>query len=164
MTSITPHSSNRTFGSLPASIAVAEFTLTVAAIDGEETAALFRERLQSAFLRLSPLLGLVYELDIEEIDVWTGSRKSRNRAKLNRKKVQKKKGIAGFLAAAAGTAITFVGLAATDYSQIEKNFEAAVKAVERQFSEEGRVATVEEVKICVRPSDQKDEEPKNEDQ
>lgn len=93
---------------------------------GAGRAAEIRASIADAFAKLDPMLSLLYDLEIEETEVHSGSRKSKNKPRLKRKKgrtiLQKLMAI--------GSALGFaVGVLSADYSKIPENLEKACQVV-----------------------------------
>ncbi len=119
-------------GDLPDAIPLGEFTLTVAGTDWAElteTAHAFDREVQRTFARAHPILLSLYDLIIEEFAVHDGSRRSKKKAKLNKKAKP-----TGWFARTRVALMTALTLATTDYSKIPERFHAVVTTVERVFT------------------------------
>jgi hypothetical protein len=116
----------------PESVDVVEFTLQVADTGpaADELAAHVRTALSEEFAKSDPLLASLYELEIEEIEIWEGSRNSRNKGRLKRRRTR---GWMGGLRRIGASALLVLTLASTDYSKIPQNFEAAQQKVEQIY-------------------------------
>lgn len=144
---------------VPSEIEIAQFVLTVDEEHGEQIVALFRERLEQEFFRRQPLLMLLYTLEVEETSVWTGSRKSRNKARLKRKKAKGvNKSLRRRLLGALGGMLVVLRIVSIDYAQIGENFDQARKAVEQQFRVEGTRAEIDHLEIDPRPGKDTDDQ------
>jgi hypothetical protein len=117
----------------PEVVDVVKFTLEIAGSitpATDDLAAQVRRALSEEFAKCDPLLATLYELEIEETEVWEGSRKSRNRGRLKRRHGG---GLIEKLKRAGGTALIVLTLASTDYKKIPENFEIARQKVEQTY-------------------------------
>ena len=132
---------------LPEVIEIVKFTLV---IEGQNTpiteklAALIRRRFSNDFAECDPLLATVYELVIEETEVWEGSRHSRNRGKLKRRQggswidKLKRTGTATLLA---------LQILSTDFTKIPENLGKARQMVEQTFHDMGHQIEIMDMHI-----------------
>ena len=101
---------------------IGEFILKINSLTGQlsdKLSAEIRQAIIHKFISLNPLLCKVYDFEIEESEVIYGSRKSRNKGKLKKKKGKTfgeriKNGFNGFLLA--------LTLTSTDYKKSQKTF------------------------------------------
>ena len=122
------------------------FTLVIGAgaNSGERIAAAFREYVTTAFETANPLLANYYDLVIEEGEVWTGSRKSRNKIKLRKKKVRtvvdwfKKSGV---------ILMTSLNLLAIDPDVVKHNLGHIITTAEQVFTGTAADVTTEDRNI-----------------
>lgn len=106
---------------------IAHFSIYINIDDNEEADLLAIEvqnRIISEFKKKYPLLSLFFELEIEEVLVEYGSRKSKHKAKLKKKKGA---GLWKIL-------VLSYTLLSTDYNNIEKNFEKITVIVQEVYS------------------------------
>lgn len=109
-------------GGLPETIELGEFVLSISGLEETTAAAVaqrYCKRLRELTFSRSATLGYFYDLEIDEIEVWSGSRKSRHRARFKRRKGGFRKLLA--------RAITALGLLSIDPSQIEENVQWALQ-------------------------------------
>jgi hypothetical protein len=125
---------------------IGEFTLKINSLTGQPSdklAAEIRQSIINKFISLNPLLCKVYDFEIEESEVVYGSRKSRNKGKLKKKKGKTfgeriRNGFNGFLLA--------LTLTSTDYKKIPENFRDAVEFVESIFKNKPNDINIEDLK------------------
>jgi hypothetical protein len=118
----------------PEAVDVVEFTLEIAgrsATSAEELAAQVRRALSEEFAKCDPLLASLYELEIEETEVWEGSRNSRNRGRLKRRRGGS---LMDRLKRAGGTALIMLTIASTDYTKITQNLVTVLQKAEQTYS------------------------------
>lgn len=120
---------------MPRKIEIGTFQLTIRNLSTEEGDVLseeFRRKVAKHFAQLNPLLSNLYDLVIEEEQVWVGSRKSRNKVTL-----KKKKGGSLFktLKRGGSAALLALNLLSIDYELVRENFEASVRYVEEQLTQ-----------------------------
>lgn len=124
---------------------VGEFMLTIRHLEGAEAdqlAAQIRRYIETAFRKANPLLCTLYDFEIDETEVWTGSRKSKNRGKLKKKKGKTIKEKLGLLLSRLALGLS---LAATDPTVIQENWERVVQSVENVFGTEPPEVEIEEL-------------------
>ena len=124
---------------------VGEFVLTIRHLEGREAdqlAAQIRAYIETSFKKANPLLCTLYDFEIEETEVWSGSRKSRNRGKLKKKKGKTIKGKLGLLLSRLALGLS---LAATDPIVIQQNWERVVQGVEKVFGMEPPEVEIDEL-------------------
>ncbi len=114
---------------LPELLDLGEFTLLLhdeTIESGAPLAKQIRESIVAAFAKLDPVLSLVYELEIDETEVSSSSRKSKHPVRLKRKKgtslLQK-------LVVAVSAFGFVVGVLSADYDKIPENIEKACQTV-----------------------------------
>lgn len=149
--------------SLPETIHIAEFVLSVDEPGGEQTAAKFRELLQQEFFRLQPTLGLIYELEIEESEVWVGSRKSRNKVRLRRKgggRGSNRRQSRGALTKVLQRVVLVLGLVSMDYEKLGYNLVKAYGVVVEQLGNEGQRVEIESIAIHPRREEDDEDDPR----
>ena len=126
-------------------IAIAEFTLTVRGERDADIAAAFRRDLEEQIARMQPFLSLVYDVEVEEFEVWTGSRKSKNRVKLKKKKKSTKS--SGGLKRTLGALLIGLKLLSADYDQVGENVRKAIQTVEQKYQARGHDVHVDDVQV-----------------
>jgi hypothetical protein len=125
---------------------IGEFTLKINSLTGQQSdklAAEIRQSIIDKFIALNPLFCKVYDFEIEESEIVYGSRKSKNKGKLKKKKGKTfgeriKNGFNGFLLA--------LTLTSTDYKKIPENFRDAVEFVESIFKNKPNDINIEDLK------------------
>lgn len=120
---------------MPRRIEIGTFQLTIRNLNTKEGDALseeFRRKVAKHFAQQNPLLCNLYDLVIEEEEVWVGSRQSRNKVTL-----KKKKGGSFFKTVKRGgaAALLALNLLSVDYELVRENFEASVHYVEEQLTQ-----------------------------
>ncbi len=133
---------------IPDEIVLGEFTLTIHGLSDYEAESLsntFRAKIQSEFQIANPLLSILYDLVIEEEDVWQGSRKSRNKAKLKRKKGG---GIGAVIKQTGMSMIFALQIMSIDPDVVTKNYGRIIQVVGQVFQEEGHDISTEQVNMC----------------
>ena len=134
-----------TFATLPESLELAEFVLSVPdGPEGERLAKAFDEQVMLEFRRREPAISALYELEIEELAVWTGSRKSKKRARL-RKRTAKKEGVVAWLKRNATVITLILGIASADTGKMEENLEKAIHTVVAASQAAGHMISVENI-------------------
>jgi len=118
---------------------------------GEKLAAEVRALISEKFMKLSPALSIFYDLEIEETEVVSGSRKSKNKLKLKKKKGNTLGQKIFNAVAAVGLA---VGLLSADYDNIPDNLERACQQVVAECQIRGKNVEITNMNFSpVRPDD-----------
>lgn len=144
----------RSHRKLRETIDLGEFTLLLpeeTVESGAKLAAEVRAAIVSRFMRFNPVLSLFYDLDIEEADVVSGSRRSKNKPRLKRKKGR----TFGQKIFNAMTVVGLtVGLLSADYENIPTNLEKACKQVVSKCQLRGQNVQIIDLNFqSVRPDD-----------
>jgi hypothetical protein len=132
---------------LPEVIDILEFTLVIEGQNtpiADELAAQIRRRFSDEFAKCDPLLATVYELVIEETEVWEGSRRSHNRGKLKRRQggswIDK-------LKRTGGAVVIVLTILSTDYKKIPENLGWVGQKVEQTFHGLGHQIEIRDMHI-----------------
>lgn len=122
---------------LPESIDLGEFTLLIHGRDersGEPLAKEIRALIAQEFAKRDLVLSLLYEIEIEEFEVGSGSRKSKNRVRLKRKKGRT---LWETIKLTGSAFVVAIGLLSADYSKIPENLEWVCEHVVHVCEERG---------------------------